>query len=105
MPELAQAAYDEGASRIGAELEQGRDVAVLCEGDPFFYGSFAQLLDRLGERYPTEVVPGVVSFTAAAAAAAHRRWSRAARRSWSCPRRWRASSRAPSSAGPTPRRS
>jgi precorrin-2/cobalt-factor-2 C20-methyltransferase len=68
-PELAQAAYDEGASRIGAELERGHDVAVLCEGDPFVYCSFTQLFDRLGERYPTEVVPGVVSFTAAAAAA------------------------------------
>ena len=69
VPELTQAAYDEGAARIGAELEQGCDVAVLCEGDPFLYGSFAQLFDRLGERYPTEVVPGVASFTAAAAAA------------------------------------
>jgi precorrin-2/cobalt-factor-2 C20-methyltransferase len=69
LPELAQAAYDEGASRIGAELEQGRDVAVLCEGDPLFYGSFNQLLARLAGQYPTEIVPGVVSFTAAAAAA------------------------------------
>ncbi|HSA79353.1 MAG TPA: precorrin-2 C(20)-methyltransferase [Geminicoccaceae bacterium] len=69
LPELAQAAYDEGASRIGAELEQGRDVAVLCEGDPLFYGSFNQLLERLAGQYPTEIVPGVVSFTAAAAAA------------------------------------
>ena len=51
VPELAHAAYDEGAARIGAELEQGRDVAVLCEGDPFLYGSFAQLFERLGERY------------------------------------------------------
>jgi precorrin-2/cobalt-factor-2 C20-methyltransferase len=67
--ELALAAYDEGAARIGAELERGRDVALLCEGDPFLYGSFAQLFERLGERYPTEVVPGVTSFTAAAAAA------------------------------------
>jgi precorrin-2/cobalt-factor-2 C20-methyltransferase len=69
VPELAHAAYDEGAARIGAVLERGRDVAVLCVGDPFIYGSFAQLFDRLGERYPTEVVPGVTSFTAAAAAA------------------------------------
>jgi precorrin-2/cobalt-factor-2 C20-methyltransferase len=69
VPELAHAAYDEGAARIGAVLERGRDVAVLCVGDPFVYGSFAQLFDRLGERYPTEVVPGVASFTAAAAAA------------------------------------
>jgi precorrin-2/cobalt-factor-2 C20-methyltransferase len=50
-------------------LERGRDVAALCVGDPFIYGSFAQLFDRLGERYATEVVPGVASFTAAAAAA------------------------------------
>jgi precorrin-2/cobalt-factor-2 C20-methyltransferase len=69
VPELAHAAYDEGAARIGAVLERGRDVAVLCVGDPFVYGSFAQLFDRLGERYPTEVVPGVASYTAAAAAA------------------------------------
>jgi len=69
VPELAHAAYDEGAARIGAVLERGRDVAVLCMGDPFLYGSFAQLFERLGERYRTEVVPGVASFTAAAAAA------------------------------------
>jgi precorrin-2/cobalt-factor-2 C20-methyltransferase len=68
-PELAQAAYDEGASRISAELEQGHDVAVLCEGDPLFYGSFAQLFARLGEQYRTDIVPGVISITAAAAAA------------------------------------
>jgi precorrin-2/cobalt-factor-2 C20-methyltransferase len=69
LPELARAAYDEGASRIGAELEQGRDVAVLCEGDPLLYGSFGQLLARLVGQYPAEIVPGVVSFAAAAAAA------------------------------------
>lgn len=69
IPELAQAAYDEGASRIGTQLEQGRDVAVLCEGDPLIYGSFGQLFRRLGGNYASEIVPGVVSFTAAAAAA------------------------------------
>jgi precorrin-2/cobalt-factor-2 C20-methyltransferase len=69
LPELARAAYDEGASRIGTELEQGRDVAVLCEGDPLFYGSFAQLFSRLADHYPVEIIPGIVSFTAAAAAA------------------------------------
>jgi precorrin-2 C(20)-methyltransferase len=68
-PALARAAYDEAAARIGTELGQGHDVAVLCEGDPFLYGSFAELFDRLGESYPTEVVPGVASFSAAAAAA------------------------------------
>jgi precorrin-2/cobalt-factor-2 C20-methyltransferase len=68
-PELADAAYDEGASRIGAELERGRDVAVLCEGDPLLYGSFNQLLKRLAQTYPTEIVPGITSISAAAAAA------------------------------------
>ena len=69
LPELAQAAYDEGASRIGAELEQGRDVAALCEGDPLFYGSFNHLLARLADCYAVEIVPGIGSFSAAAAAA------------------------------------
>jgi precorrin-2/cobalt-factor-2 C20-methyltransferase len=69
LPELAQAAYDEGASRIGAELEQGHDVAVLCEGDPLFYGSFNHLLARLADCYAIEIVPGIASYSAAAAAA------------------------------------
>src|SRR5262249_33881322 len=47
----------------------GRDVAVLCEGDPFFYGSYMYLHERLAARYETEGVPGVTSFSAAAAAA------------------------------------
>lgn len=68
-PEIADAAYGEGASRISAELEQGKDVAVLCEGDPLFYGSFGHLLDRLGGQYPVEIIPGVSSVMAAAAAA------------------------------------
>ncbi|MEM6276030.1 MAG: SAM-dependent methyltransferase, partial [Pseudomonadota bacterium] len=38
--EPAQAAYDTGAERISRALEGGRDVVCLCEGDPFFYGSF-----------------------------------------------------------------
>jgi precorrin-2/cobalt-factor-2 C20-methyltransferase len=68
-PEVTQAAYGEGAARIGTELEQGRTVALLCEGDPLFYGSFGHVLERLGNRYPTEIVPGVSSVAAAAAAA------------------------------------
>jgi precorrin-2/cobalt-factor-2 C20-methyltransferase len=68
-PEIADAAYGEGASRISAELEQGRNTAVLCEGDPLFYGSFGHLLERLEGQYPVEIVPGVSSVMAAAAAA------------------------------------
>lgn len=64
-----QGGYDAAAPGIARHLEAGRDVAVLCEGDPFFYGSFLHLFARLGERFRTVVVPGVSSVMAAAAAA------------------------------------
>ena len=58
--------YDRAAAEIAAHLEAGRDVAVLCEGDPFFYGSFMYLHDRLASRFPCQIVPGVASPLAAA---------------------------------------
>jgi precorrin-2/cobalt-factor-2 C20-methyltransferase len=68
--EPAQAAYDVGAGRIAEALAAGRDVAVLCEGDPFFYGSFMYLHARLSDRFPVEVIPGITSVSAATARAA-----------------------------------
>ncbi|WP_066707923.1 precorrin-2 C(20)-methyltransferase [Celeribacter ethanolicus] len=65
----AQVAYDLGAVAIRAELEAGHDVVVLCEGDPFFYGSFMYLYARLRADYPVEVVPGVSSVMSCAAVA------------------------------------
>lgn len=65
----AQAAYDKGAAEIAAALEAGEDVICLCEGDPFFYGSFMYLFARLSERFEVEVVPGVTSITTCAARA------------------------------------
>jgi precorrin-2/cobalt-factor-2 C20-methyltransferase len=58
--------YDESAKRIAECLDGGDDVAVLCEGDPLFYGSYMYLHGRLSSRYRTEVVPGVSSALAAA---------------------------------------
>jgi precorrin-2/cobalt-factor-2 C20-methyltransferase len=66
--EPAQEAYDKGCVQIRANLDAGRDVAVLCEGDPFFYGSFMYIFARLAGDYDTVVVPGVSSITAAATA-------------------------------------
>ena len=63
----ADEVYDWAAGEIGGHLEAGRDVAVLCEGDPFFYGSFMYLFGRMAERYAVEVVPGVSSLMACAA--------------------------------------
>jgi precorrin-2/cobalt-factor-2 C20-methyltransferase len=63
----AQAVYDEAADEIVRHLQAGRDVAVICEGDPFFYGSFMYLFGRMVERFEVEVVPGVSSLMACAA--------------------------------------
>src|SRR5215218_7895239 len=55
--------YDAAAERLAGELTAGRDVAVLCEGDPFFYGSFMHLWRRLEPRFRTEVVPGITGMS------------------------------------------
>ncbi len=54
--------------RIGRTLEDGHDVALLCEGDPLFYNDVQPLFLRLAEQFPIEVVPGVSSLSASAAA-------------------------------------
>lgn len=61
--------YDAAAATLAAELNRGHDIVFLCQGDPFFYGSFAAIFTRLAPRYQVAVVPGVSSLTACAAAA------------------------------------
>jgi precorrin-2/cobalt-factor-2 C20-methyltransferase len=50
--------YDDWADRL-AELARTTDVVVLCEGDPFFYGSFMHLYTRLQGRAEVEVIAGI----------------------------------------------
>lgn len=64
----AKEVYDKAASEIAGHLRAGTDVAVLCEGDPFFYGSFMYLFERLAGEFPVEIVPGVSSLMACSAA-------------------------------------
>jgi len=64
----AREIYDRAARDIADVLDTGTDVVTLCEGDPFFYGSYMYVFERLSERYPTVIVPGVTSLTACAAA-------------------------------------
>lgn len=59
--------YDAKAKEIAVQLTAGEDVVVLCEGDPFFYGSFMYLFERLAGDFNCEVVPGVSSLMASAA--------------------------------------
>jgi len=63
----ANAVYDRASSDIAAHLAGGRDVAILCVGDPFFYGSFMYVFARVSAAHRTIVVPGVTSLSAAAA--------------------------------------
>lgn len=66
----AQAAYDAATDTILAHLAEGRDAAWLCEGDPLFYGSAMYVLARAAGVAKVDIVPGVTSVTAAAAAIA-----------------------------------
>jgi precorrin-2/cobalt-factor-2 C20-methyltransferase len=67
----AQDAYDAGAAALARELAAGHDVALLCLGDPLFYGSFMYLHARLAERHRVTIIPGVTSFAASAALSGH----------------------------------
>jgi len=63
----SQPYYDIAAEKISEQLSLGRDVAVLCVGDPMLYGSFMYILNRLAGRFAIEVVPGISSVMASAA--------------------------------------
>jgi len=55
--------YDAAAARVALQLDAGRAVAVICEGDPLFYGSYMHLHVRLAPRYPTQVIAGVTGMS------------------------------------------
>ncbi len=57
--------YEAASAAIATRLEAGVSVALLCEGDPFFYGSAMYVFDRLSPRYPHEAVPGVTGMAGA----------------------------------------
>jgi precorrin-2/cobalt-factor-2 C20-methyltransferase len=61
--------YRKSAAAISVHLESGRDVALLSEGDPLFYGSFMHLFVRLRDRFAVTIVPGVSSICGAWGAA------------------------------------
>lgn len=66
---LLRFAWDQGAALLCAELEQGRSVAFVTLGDPGLYSTCGYLCRRVRARgFRTELVPGVPSFCAAAAA-------------------------------------
>jgi precorrin-2 C20-methyltransferase/precorrin-3B C17-methyltransferase len=60
--------YETAAQRLAAHLEAGRDVVLLAEGDPLFFSSYMHMHKRLAGRFPTQIVPGITSVSAASAA-------------------------------------
>jgi precorrin-2/cobalt-factor-2 C20-methyltransferase len=62
--------YARAAANIAGHLETGRVVAVICEGDPMFYGSYMHLHVRLAPRFATEVIAGVTGMSGCWSAAA-----------------------------------
>jgi precorrin-2/cobalt-factor-2 C20-methyltransferase len=64
--------WEKTAAEVAGIVEGGRDVAFITIGDPLLYSTFLYLFRIFREKYPeipVEVVPGVSSITAAAAAA------------------------------------
>ncbi|WP_313534751.1 precorrin-2 C(20)-methyltransferase [Sphingomonas sp.] len=57
--------YADCTERLLALSRAGEDVVVLCEGDPFFYGSFMHLHSRLSGQVPVAVVPGITGMAGA----------------------------------------
>ena len=60
-------AYDHAETLLSDRLRKGKNIAVLCEGDPFLYGSFMYLFARMVQKFRVEVVAGVSSINACAA--------------------------------------
>lgn len=54
--------YEDWADRLAA-LATSDDVVVLCEGDPFFFGSFMHLHSRLQTRATVEIIPGITGMS------------------------------------------
>ncbi|MBY6122121.1 MULTISPECIES: precorrin-2 C(20)-methyltransferase [Mameliella] len=63
--QILAAFYADCVAHLKALVAAGEDVVVLCEGDPFFYGSFMHLYTRLKDDVPVHVVPAITGMSAA----------------------------------------
>lgn len=57
--------YADCAAQLLLLARAGAEIVVLCEGDPFFYGSFMHLHSRLSALVPVQVVPGITGMSGA----------------------------------------
>lgn len=63
--QILSAFYADCVAHLRALAAQGEEVVVLCEGDPFFYGSFMHLYERLKDDTDVRVVPAITGMSAA----------------------------------------
>lgn len=63
--EILSAFYADCTAHLKALADKGEEVVVLCEGDPFFYGSFMHLYERLKAETDVRVVPAITGMSAA----------------------------------------
>lgn len=57
--------YTDCTDHLHSLAAGGKDVVVLCEGDPFFFGSFMHLYTRLRDAVPVQVVPAITGMSGA----------------------------------------
>ena len=63
--EILSQFYEDSVAHLRALAKAGSDVIVLCEGDPFFYGSFMHIYTRVKDELPVEVVPAITGMSGA----------------------------------------
>ena len=67
--EVLEAAYKKGTETLTKLLDEGKQVGFLTLGDPTVYSTYCYLHQRVAALgYDTEIIPGVTSFCASAAA-------------------------------------
>ena len=69
--EILSTFYEDCAADLRALAQSGEDVVILCEGDPFFYGSFMHMYERLKNDVPVDVVPAITGMSGAWNATGH----------------------------------
>lgn len=57
--------YTDCVDHLRTLIQRGEDVVVLCEGDPFFFGSFMHIYTRLKDVVPVEVIPAITGMSGA----------------------------------------
>lgn len=67
--EVLEEFWEKAAKKVAALLEKGERVVFATLGDPSLYSTFTYLrsyLEKRGNSFPVEVIPGINSFSAAA---------------------------------------